>query len=258
MAELNTSSHFSEEQLIWFFYGEAENAAEIDVHLSLCRTCRAEYQRLKATMASLSSWSVPARGAEYGQTVWRELVRRDASIASGRRRVRWRNWLEPRKLAAFALSACLVMAAFFAGRVTQRNETAVPSAAVVRERLLAAALTDHLDQSERTLLEITNATSAPDLDLRREQQRAEMLLQGNRLYRQTAESEGHTALASVLEDLERVLVEVAHVPDKLSAEELQQLRSRVEDQQLLFRLRVLNLRLRELQEGPVRSSRQKI
>jgi len=55
-----------------------------------------------------------------------------------------------------------------------------------------------------------------------------------------------------------VLVEVAHIQDKLSPEELQQLRSRVEDQQLLFRLRVLNLRLRELQDQPVRSSRQKI
>ena len=50
-------THFSEEELVWFFYGEAENAAEIDRHLTLCRKCRADYEALKQTMGDIASWA---------------------------------------------------------------------------------------------------------------------------------------------------------------------------------------------------------
>ncbi len=255
MAELGNAGHFSEEDLLWFFYGEAANAAEIDLHLTLCRECRAEFERLKSSMAVLSTYTAPQRSVEYGQQVWRELVRRDASIASRRRRFRWGAWFEPRKLAVYAFSVVLLLAAFTVGRITRPSERTAPTAAVIRERLLAVALADHLEQSERTLVEIANASSNQDLNLSREQERAEVLLQGNRLYRQAAAAEGHTALAAVLDDLERVLLEVAHASENITPTELEQLRSRVEDQQLLFRLRVINLRLRELQNEPLRSSK---
>jgi len=49
-----------------------------------------------------------------------------------------------------------------------------------------------------------------------EQRRAEDLLQENRLYRQTALQEGDTGLASVLDELERVLLDVAHSPEQVT------------------------------------------
>jgi hypothetical protein len=253
MAELKNHSHVTGEELVWFFYGEAENTAEIDVHLTLCRECRSEYEALKLSLNSLSTWSVPERDADYGQNVWRELVRRDASVAARRGRFRWKAWFGARRLAACALSVTVLAIAFLAGRVTERADSSPPSASVVRERLLAAALTDHLEESERTLKEITNQSGESALDIRYEQQRAELLLRGNRLYRQAAASEGHAALANVLEDLERVLLEVAHSSGELAPEEVRQIRTRVEDQELLFRLRVLGLRLRQLRDEPVRS-----
>jgi hypothetical protein len=158
-----------------------------------------------------------------------------------------------RRLAAAALAAGLVIIAFVAGRVShQLEEPATPAvAAVARERILAAALTEHLEQSERTLIEITNS-GGESVDIRNEQRRAETLLNGNRLYRQAAARQGHAALTGVLEDLERVLLDIAHAPAELPAAEITRLRERVEDQQLLFRLRVLGLRLQELQEQPIR------
>jgi hypothetical protein len=254
MAELTDRSHVSPEELVWFFYGEAENAAEIDLHLSGCRKCNSDYEGLKASLTAVSAWSVPDRDAGYGQQVWREIVRRDASIAARGPRFRWRDWFEPRRIAAYALSAVLLVFAFLAGRMTERSETPAVSAAAVRERLLAAALSDHLEESQRTLIEITNASNDSPLNIAAEQQRAESLLRGNRLYRQAAANEGHTALTTVLEDLERVLLEVAHAPGELSPDELNRIRTRVEDQELLFRLRVLGLRLRELRDQPVRST----
>lgn len=256
MADLTDRTHVGEEELVWFFYGEAENSVEIDLHLSFCRECRGEYERLKLAMNAVNAWTVPERDAEYGQNVWRSLVRADASVAS-RRRARWKEWFEPRRLAAYALSAAVLITAFVAGRVTHVDAPA-PSAEVVRERVLAAALTDHLEQSERTLIEITNHSGDSRADIRHEQERAEMLLRGNRLYRQAAASEGHAALAGLLEDLERVLLDVAHASSDLPAAEIERLRARVEEQQLLFRLRVLGLRLRELQEQPIRQQNKEI
>jgi hypothetical protein len=245
------STHFTEEELVWFFYGEAENAAEIDLHLQLCRRCRAEYEALKMDMGTIASWTVPDRGPDYGQDVWRALVQKDASIAS-RKRFRWSQWLQPRRLAAAAAMAALITVAFVAGRISGPPEAAPPTtAAIVRERLLAAALSDHLEQSERTLLEITNANAGGSVDISAEQRRAESLLNGNRLYRQAAARQGHPALTDVLEDLERVLLDIAHSPAELSPADAQRLRARVEDQELLFRLRVLELRLRRVQDEPL-------
>ena len=245
-------THFSEEELVWFFYGEAENSAEIDLHLTLCRNCRANYEGLKLAMGTIGSWAPAEPEPDYGQHVWRELVRRDASVAS-RKRFIWRSWLMPRRLAAAALAAGLVVIAFMAGRVShQLNEPAAPAVtAVARERILAAALTEHLEQSERTLIEITNS-GGKSVDISNEQRRAESLLNGNRLYRQAAARQGHAALTGVLEDLERVLLDIAHAPSEMPAADVTRLRERVEDQQLLFRLRVLGLRLQELQEQPIR------
>ena len=62
---------------------------------------------------------------------------------------------------------------------------------------------------------------------------AEDLLADNRLYRQTAEAEGQTDTGQLLEDLEEVLVEVAHAP--AGSEEL---RRRIEAKGVLFAIQV--------------------
>ena len=255
MADLgHDTSHFSEEELIWFFYGEAGNSAEIDLHLTLCAACRTAFEALKADMGMIASWTVPDRGPEYGQEVWRELVRREARIGS-RTRLGWPRWLMPRQLAAMGAVAALIVIAFVAGRISRPRDAGPPtSVSIARERLLATALSEHLEQSERTLLEITNINSDGPVDITAEQQRAESLLKGNRLYRQAAARQGHLALTDVLEDLERVLLDVARSPGELSAGDADRLRARVEDQELLFRLRVLELRLRRVQDQPVGSA----
>lgn len=252
MADVDRDRHFTEEDLVWFFYGEADNAAEIDLHLTLCHQCRTEYESLKIAMNTISSWSEPEHASDYGQQVWRELVSRDASIGS-RRGFRWAAWFTLPRVAAVALSACLVLIAFFAGRVAERLDPAQPvSSPLVRERLLAAALSDHIEDSERTLIEITNQGGESAVNIQNEQNRAESLLNANRLYRQAAQRQGRVALATVLEDLERVLLDIAHTSGELSPNEVERLRARIEDQELLFRLRVIGLRLRELQQQPAR------
>ena len=134
MADLERT-HFSEEELVWFFYGEADNSAEIDLHLTLCARCRSEYEALKRMMADVESWAPADPAPDYGQEVWRKLVRRDASVAKSRR-FGWRSWFRMRQLAAAALAAGLVLFAFIAGRVShQLEEPASPAVAAVAREL---------------------------------------------------------------------------------------------------------------------------
>lgn len=243
MAELN--QHLTEEQLIWHYYGE-ENSADVTLHLELCRTCSADFQTLKAAMASIDTFAAPNPEPGYEERLWRSLVRRDASLTA--RPAWWRRAFSPARLVWASGLAAVILAAFLAGRISGPAPTGLDVAVapeVARERLLVAALSDHLDQSERLLVEIDNQV------LKGERQKAETLLAANRLYRQTAAMEGKTSLAATLEDLERVLLDVARGPDNPDPAQLRELQARVDDQGLLFKVQVLGLRLRQQNRQPL-------
>jgi len=115
-----------------------------------------------------------------------------------------------------------------------------------RDRILLVAVGDHLEKSQMVLMELVNA--APEnghVDIASEQQRAEDLLNSNRLYRMTAQEVGDRKLANVLDELERMLVEIAHEPAKVNSEELKDLQRRIEAQGLLFKVRVVGANIRD-------------
>jgi hypothetical protein len=67
----------------------------------------------------------------------------------------------------------------------------------------------------------------------------------NRLYRQTALKEGDRAMASTLDELERVLLDIANSPDEVTPAQFEGLRKRIEARGILFKVRVVNQDLRE-------------
>jgi hypothetical protein len=146
----------------------------------------------------------------------------------------------------------LIIAAFLAGRYTQSPRPLVASSPQVRERILVVAVGDHLDASQMVLAEIVNLPSGgSDVDFSTERQLAESLVSANRLYRQTALAEGDDGVATVLDDLERVLIEVAHSPDTMSGAQLESLRQRIEAQGLLFKVRVIGSQMRDRGDKPM-------
>jgi hypothetical protein len=115
-----------------------------------------------------------------------------------------------------------------------------------RQRILLTAVAEHLDRSERILTDIVNAPDGGDIST--EQRWAEDLVSASRLYRQEAVDAGEQSVASVLDELERNLLEVVHSPSRLTAAELNDVRQRIDGASLLFKVRVLGgeLRQREL------------
>ena len=126
----------------------------------------------------------------------------------------------------------------------------------MRERILLVAVGDHLDSAQSILLEISNAeadgsgnSKNKEVDISQQQQRAEDLVSSNRLYRQTALKTGDTMVASVLDDLEPILLEIAHSPSKVSAAQLDELQQGIEARGLLLKVRVLDSTVRNRQKA---------
>jgi hypothetical protein len=141
-----------------------------------------------------------------------------------------------------ALAAALVLAFLLGRRFPDQPQ---PLSAEVRERVLLVAVGDHLERSQMVLVELVNAPGDEAMNVRAQRALADELVSANRLYRQTAVRSGEPALAAVLEELERVLVEVAAGPDALTPGDLAELQRRIESRGLLFRVRVIGSQVRE-------------
>jgi len=243
--------HMTEEELIAYREGVAEQRAAISEHLAACVECRGELARLEAVLAALDSLPVPDPGADYGREVWKEIAPRLAE-RPGRW---WQVWMEPRRLTAAGGILALIITAFVVGRFTKRGNTGenVENKELVRERILVVAVGEHLGHSERMLIELSNeAPNDPkqkEVDISAEQRRAEDLLQDNRLYRQTAMQEGDAGLASVLDELERVLLDVAHSSGEVTPAQLEAIQKKIEARGILFKVRVVNKELQQRQEA---------
>jgi hypothetical protein len=239
--------HPNEEELIGYREGEGLRREEIAMHLGGCETCRAELERIDAVLKALDALPVPDPGEDYGRRVWQAIAPR---LPEKRTRW-WESWLEPRRVMAFGTVVVLIGVAFWAGRHSKKD---IPggqelSAGQVRERVLVVAVGEHLGKSEMMLVELSNAEpkepGQKEVNISAEQRRAEDLLDENRLYRQTALQEGDAKLASVLDDLERVLLDVAHSPQEVTPTQLEAIRQRIEAQGILFKVRVVGKELQK-------------
>ena len=232
------SPHPSEQELILGYYGE--DAGRADAHLASCAECRSRLAALEADLHAVSADAVPERGEGYGAEVWARVKPR----LHEKRGLAFRRYVAPVGLAASLLLA------FLLGRSSRAPEPGPTPAPVVREvvreRILLVAIGDHLDRSRMVLIELSNAAAAGKAaDISSEQLRAQNLVANSRLYRQTAARSGEAKVASVLDDLERLLVEVANGPSRLSPEELAAIRKRIEGGDLLFKVKVLGSQVRE-------------
>jgi hypothetical protein len=261
--------HLSEEQLIAYQDGARSGREEFAAHIAECGECRAELDHIAGMLAAFQALPIPEPGEEYGRRVWQRI----APQLEEKRSHWWDLFLEPRRLTAGALVAALVLVAFLAGRVTKHGGvkketpgTAAASGAQVRERVLMLAVGEHLGRSEMVLMEIANAGPESgrlkQVNISSQRRRAEDLLDENRLYRQTALQEGDTGLANVLDELERVLLDVAHSPQTVTPAQFKSIRQRIDNDGLLFKVRVLTKEIQQRENvrkpGPAQSGSMRV
>jgi hypothetical protein len=238
-------THPGDDQLVAHAMGEADAAeiAEIERHLVDCARCREELATIRRLLDAVSDVDVPPRDDGYGARVWARL---EPQLPQATRRVRaasWRPWL------AAAAVLLVAMGAFLVGRWSLGNRvpvvaTAPPSKAAdpaaIRERIVLAAVSEHLERTERGLVRLVNEDASSSVDISAEQAWARDLLDANRLYRQSVRGTGSPALGLLLDELEPVLLDLVHSPSRLSVAEFEALRARIDEQSLLFKVRVTN------------------
>jgi hypothetical protein len=229
----------------------------VERHLAACTGCAAVYREIAGTLALVAPPDAPERGDQYGLEVWQR-IRHQLPPQDG---PWWTAWLRWDRLTLAAAAAVLVLAAFVAGRLSPRPSS-VPDpgtahapamastgmGADAHDRVLLTSVADHLDRSERVLLDIMNAPAHSDISA--EQQWAGDLLTTSRLYRQDAIDAGERTVATVLDDLERSLLEIVHSPTRISAADLEQIRRRIDAAALLFKVRILSDELRQREDAP--------
>ena len=241
---MTTQQHLSQEELVAYAFGDSIQPASTAQHLEHCAECVADLANLRAVLNAIDDTMLPVPQREnYGEQVWASvkprLERSDAGLMA---------WLRPQRLVWAAGLVAIVLIAFFAGRLT--NTPSQPPVVANHnqpqpERLARAAVADHLERSQMMLVELANADAGKNgLDISAEQDRARDLLQANRLYRQNAKRAGDPAVRAVLDELERVLVEIANSPSELSQQRLAELQQQIQDDGILFKVRVMNSNVR--------------
>lgn len=239
--------HVSEEELIEHHYGESDPG--VKRHLEECGACAEAYAALRRDLAELKATEPPARDAAYGEQVWRSLSNSLSAYAVPRR-----SWLQVgvwKGVSYAAACVLLVVGAFLAGRQwEQRKPPKVAKNEIqTKQQLVLVVLGDHLDRSERLLIELkhADASSAGLVSPMREE--ARNLLAANRVCRQSATQIDDPSLATFLDHLDRVLVELANEPGGLSGSAITRLQKEMNTEGLLFQVRVLRSRVPDQQLG---------
>jgi hypothetical protein len=234
------AQHISDEDLLLDYYGEitSEQRAVMRAHVESCADCRALDRELRAVLALVDSEPVPEAPPGFEREMWARL---EPDVVSAFRRTTW-SFEFPRWMLAASVAA-LAVGSFALGRVwdtaTPSPEGAHADTRELNERMLRSEVEEHLERSQRVLVELVNADDSAPVLLASDRERAADLVAAGRLYRRSAEDMGDADTRDLLEDVERVLVEIANGPEVESSNDLSDVRARITDQDLIFRLRVM-------------------
>jgi hypothetical protein len=244
--------HLTEEEMIGKIYGESENTAAVEQHLAACRACAQSFAELRRDLGALDRVQAPARDEGYGEQVWAAIA--PSLPAFGPKKRRWwggglatNPWAKG--LGYVAACALLVSCAFYAGQVWDQHHH--PAITAVRQTpapppkqpIVVVVLDDHLDRSERFLVELKHAdldSAAIDSPMRDE---ARSLLAANRVCRKNAAQADDPELNTALDHLDSLLAEAANEPGGLNAQNIAKLQNKMNEDGVLFEVRVLRSRI---------------
>jgi hypothetical protein len=243
--------HLTEEELILQHYGEANDQAML-AHISECHECRLRLEQLDASLRRVRVPAVPELEDGYESQLWLKLRDQLPEKNSSSWALLWR----PRNWAMAGAMAVLMIGAFLAGHfwkggsdTSKPPEIAKDNGAKV-DRLVAVAVGNHLEKSQILLIELMTERAEDKTDFSATQDQARDLLDANRLYRISAARGKDPSVQHTLDDLERVLVEIANSPSDLKAGDVERLQKLVESQGLLFKVRVVGSRIRQQNNPP--------
>jgi hypothetical protein len=245
--------HLEEEEIVEYYYSPDPIEGAAAEHLAACALCAQAFAALRSDLSEFPALEPPARDAAYGEQVWEAL--RPALPAYEKPLLSWPGVTIWKGLSYAAACALLIACAFVAGRQWERRQTPVasvqppqpaqPAPAPPQQRVVVVVLSDHLERSERLLVQLKHADAGSEEMISPLRDQARALLAANRICRQDAHKIDDPALAPALKRLDRVLTALANHSGSLSAVQITRLQDELNASGLLFEVRVLRTRIPE-------------
>lgn len=243
--------HLTEEEMIEQVYGEREKTVAVERHLAACPLCAAAFAELQRDLAEVDRIQAPLRDDLYGARVWAAIAD-SLPVYKPRPRSLWAAfWSNPwlKGLSYAAITALLVATAFYAGRLSEQQKMQPPVVHInptptqPKQPIVVVVLDDHLDRSERFLVQLKHAdldSTDQALPMRDE---ARSLLAANRICRQKADKTSDPELTTALDHLDRLLANAANAPGGLNAQSIAKLQDEMNADGVLFEVRVVRSRI---------------
>jgi hypothetical protein len=242
--------HLTDEEMIEQAYRESGNRAAVEQHLASCRECADNYAELERDLTGMNRVDAPARDSAYGERVWASIAPSLPVYGSGYESEKRRWWQSGlwKGLGYAAACALLLSCAFYAGRVWEQKKPQ-PVAHVdqkapqTKQPIVVVLLGDHLDRSERFLVELKHADMDSTAMASPMRDEARSLLAANRVCRKNVAQKDDPELKTALDHLDDLLAEAANAPGGLNAKSIAKLQDEMNSDGLLFEVRVLRSRI---------------
>lgn len=160
----------------------------------------------------------------------------------------WQRWQLSRVL-GFAIPLSFVaVGTFFLGRLSVDTETVIASNPPTQsaeqvdkfdsQRVLMSKLRNHLQSTDRLFTQVSNSDVSNVTQFEQRRQMIADMVALNRIYRRIAEANEDKQLAEMLGQMEQILLSLKNAPSSQDEKGWNNLRSRIDDTDLLFKLRV--------------------
>jgi hypothetical protein len=253
-------NHLTDNEFVAFYYDRADEPEiqKFEAHVAACAQCQQKLKRFSNFLDRVHI-RIPEPPADYETEVWRRLRPRLPEKTRGR----WLGWFGRSEWVAAVAVTAVVLLAFTIGRWFERNiefqssNTGIHTVSAgsypiaTRERALLLAVGGHLERAQIMLTELANTSPSPAIDISAAQETVRTLLPDNRLYRETATQLADAQIATLLDELERLLLDLSHRPSTVSMSDFDDIRDRIEAQGILFKVRIAGSQLRTRQTNTV-------
>ncbi|NQZ12854.1 MAG: hypothetical protein HRT35_37370 [Algicola sp.] len=258
---------WTNDDLTLFYYDEMppQQRQALTAQLTDNETLRLEYAELCEWLDSAVAIEVPPPSEQLNQRIMagiyqqaaqnqaKQTVKTANSNSNIHRFGFLSNWSWGR-LAGTALPLVLVvLGTFYLGRLSvdaeQPTAALLPEAAPVHgetnttapgRRVLLSNLSLHLQSTDRLFTQVSNGGAGMAAQIEGRHEAIDDMLALNRIYRRMFEANNDKQLAEVLQQMEQVLLSLKHTSTSPNSQDWDNLRKRIDSNDLLFRLRVTN------------------
>lgn len=262
---------WSKDDLVLFYYGELTQEQNEALREAMTKSTelRQDYAELCDFLDNDAPLEVPQPTDNLEQQIMAALYQqadanaRNDVITPPKKFSLWQAAIEffnLRLLATTLAMSFVVVGVFYLGRWSSQVEKvpeyveerssesqAIPSdgeqLARQSRRVLFSNVSSHIEKSNRLFRLVSNGNGDLAKQIESRRQTIEELVALNRLYRRVAQASGDRQLENVLQQMESILVELNHTSPQAQPDDLESLKQRVDDSDLIYRLKVTNKKL---------------